>query len=183
MRWIALLRGVNVGGSKKVPMARLRELLSDLGHDDVRTYVQSGNVVFGAGEASAERIAGEIERAIEGEFGFGVRITMRTHEELAAVVAANPFPDAVAEPKTLHVLFLAAAVAADRLDDVHRAAFEPELFELRERELYLWLPDGIGRSALAARLTERRLGVEATARNWRTVRTLLELADSVGAVR
>lgn len=178
MRWVALLRGINVGGAKKVPMARLRELLSDLGYDDVSTYVQSGNAVFDAAETDARTVAQQIERAIEAEFGFGSRITLRTREEWAAVVAANPFPDAVAEPKTLHVVFLSEPVPPGRLDGVDRAAFEPERFELRERELYLWLPDGIGRSKLAATLTERRLGdgVTATARNWRTVATLLELA-------
>lgn len=177
MRWVALLRGVNVGGARKLPMARLRALLSGLGYDDVATYVQSGNAVFSADAGDARRLAQAIERAIEDEFGFEVNVTLRTREELAAVVAANPFPAAASEPKALHVIFLSEAVDPGRLADVDAAAFEPERFELHGRELYLWLPDGLGRSALAQALTERRLGVSATARNWRTVETLLGMAS------
>lgn len=180
MRWVALLRGINVGGGKKVPMARLRELLTGLGHENVATYVQSGNAVFDAAERDAERVAREIERAIEDEFGFDVRISMRTREQLAAVVAANPFPEAAGAPKTLHVLFLSDELAPDALDAVDAAAFEPERFALRGDELYLWLPDGIGRSKLAQTMTERRLGVSVTARNWRTVEALLEMAGGAG---
>lgn len=180
MRLIVLLRGVNVGGAKKVPMPRLRELLEAEGFEDVATYVQSGNVVLSAGGRSPARVGSAIERAIEAEFGFAVSITVRTRDELAGVIDANPFPQAASAPKTLHVVFLSDAVAPDRLDDVDRSAFEPERFELRDRELYLWLPDGIGRSKLAVKLSERALGVAATARNWRTVETLLRLADGAG---
>jgi len=179
-RRIALLRGVNVGGNKKVPMARLRELFERLGHRAVRTYVQSGNVVFTAGDPSASdgELARAVEQAIEEELGFSAAVTIRTRDELAAVLAADPFAGVADHPSRYHVFFLADEVDPDRLADVDRARYEPERFALRGRELYLWTPEGLGRSPLAKVLTERRLGVAATARNWRTVTTLLEIADA-----
>lgn len=179
-RWIALLRGVNVGGAKKVPMAQLRELLSGLGFEDVRTYVQSGNAVFSAEEADPRAVAERIEAAIEDEFGFGSRITMRTRDELAAVVDTHPLRDVVTAANRFHVVFLSGEVRPDQLADVDAARYEPELFVLAGRELYLWTPEGLGTSRLAPALGEKRLGVTATMRNWRTVCKLLELADAAG---
>jgi uncharacterized protein (DUF1697 family) len=179
MRWVALLRGVNVGGARKVPMAQLRELLSGLGYDGVRTYVQSGNAVFDADESSAAAVRRQVERAIEDAVGFDVLVTLRSREQLAEVVAANPFPQAAPEPKTLHVLFLSEPIGDERLAFLDADAFAPEQVALRGSELYLWLPDGLGRSKLAAAITERKLGVAATARNWRTVETLLAWASEL----
>lgn len=181
-RRIALLRGINVGGNRKLPMARLRELLAELGHGAVRTYVQSGNVVFTAADpdATPAALAAGIERAIADTFGFDCAVTIRTRDELAEVIAADPFVGIADHPSRYHVLFLAAAADPSRLEEIDRAAFEPERFALRGRELYLWTPEGIGRSPLAQALTERRLGVAATARNWRTVTTLLTIADAEG---
>jgi uncharacterized protein (DUF1697 family) len=178
MRTIALLRGINVGGSKKVPMAQLRALMDRLGFDDVATYVQSGNVVFSGPRRSARKIADEIEAGIVDEFGFEVLITIRTREELAAVVAANPLGASVAEGKLHHVLFLSAAPAPEVLADLDAAAHAPETFELIGRELFVSTPNGVAESRLFRALTEKRLGVRATARNWRTVEKLLELADA-----
>jgi uncharacterized protein (DUF1697 family) len=179
-RLIALLRGINVGGNKKLPMAELRELVTELGHRDVRTYVQSGNVVFTAAspDASAERVAAEIEAAIERRFGFGARITIRTRDELAAVIAADPFKGVADREKAYHVFFLAEEVSGEGLDELDADSFLPERWALRGRELYVWTPDGIGTSPLAKKLSEKRIGTRATARNWRTVRTLLEMADA-----
>ncbi|MBB4662346.1 DUF1697 domain-containing protein [Conexibacter arvalis] len=179
-RRIALLRGINVGGGKKVPMAQLRELVEGLGHTAVRTYVQSGNVVFTAADpdAAAAEVGEGIERAIAAAFGFDVLVTIRTRDELAAVIAADPFAGVADHPSRYHVLFLAEAGDPRRLEELDRAAYEPERFALRGRELYLWTPEGLGRSKLAQALSERRLGVAATARNWRTVTTLLALADA-----
>ena len=181
-RLIALLRGINVGGNKKVPMAELRELMAGLGHAEVRTYVQSGNVVFTAAEADAdaavERIAEGIEAAIEQRFGFGSRITIRTRDELAAVIAADPFKGVADRDRAYHVFFLAEAVSGAGLDELDAGSYLPEQWALRGRELYVWTPDGIGTSRLGKALTERRIGTRATARNWRTVKTLLEMADA-----
>lgn len=179
-RRIALLRGINVGGGKKVPMAQLRELFARLGHRAVRTYVQSGNVVFTAADpdATPAQLAEAIERAIEEELGFPVVVMVRTRDELAAAIDRDPFRGVADHPSRYHVLFLGGEVDSDGLEEIDAAAFEPERFAVRGRELYLWTPEGIGRSKLAQALSRRRLGVEATARNWRTVTTLLALADA-----
>lgn len=179
MRAIALLRGINVGGAKKVPMAQLRALCEQqLGWSDVKTYVQSGNVVFSAPEDSEPRaLADALEAAIGAEFGFDSLVTVRTRDELAAIVEANPLGASVAEGKFFHVTFLSDAPDPDLLT---RAAPNPapEAYALIGRELYLATPDGMGRSLLARALSERALRVRATSRNWRTVVTLLELADA-----
>jgi uncharacterized protein (DUF1697 family) len=175
-RHIALLRGINVGGHRRVPMARLREVVAEQGGHDVATYVQSGNVVFSSSERSAAKAGKRLERAIAQAFGFEVDVVMRSCAQLAAIVAANPFAGAAAEPKHLHVLFLAARVAAERVADIDADDHAPAAFRLRGTEIYLWTPGGIGDSRLARALSDRRLGTEATARNWRTVLTLLEMA-------
>jgi uncharacterized protein (DUF1697 family) len=176
-RQIALLRGINVGGRKKVPMARLRELMAELGYEDVRTYVQSGNVVFTGPEASPDTVARRLEQALEEAFGFDVAVVVRSRDELAAVVRTDPLGDRATDPAKYLVSFLADAVDADRLADLDADEFAPEAFRLEGRELYLWLPDGVHSSRLAKALSDERLGTTATARNWRTVEKLLALAD------
>jgi uncharacterized protein (DUF1697 family) len=176
-RWIALLRGINVGGHAKVPMARLRELFEELGHTDVRTYVQSGNVVFTGPDRSDEEVATEIENALEAEFGFRPTVLVRSRDEIAAVVDANPFGGVADNPSRYLVHFLAGEIAPERLAEVGENDFAPEAFELRGRELYIWVPQGMRDSPLVKALSEKRLGVTATSRNWRTVTKLLELAD------
>jgi uncharacterized protein (DUF1697 family) len=176
--WIALLRGINVGGNKKVPMAQLRRLVEGLGYERVRTYVQSGNVVFSDGEGeTASAVARRLAHAIRDEFGFDVAVVVRSRDELAAVVEANPYPQADEAPTTLHVIFLDAAIDPAGLADVDQAAFAPDEFVVRGRDVYVLTPGGIGRSKLAAKLTDKRLGGTATARNWRTVGRLLAMAD------
>ena len=172
-RQIALLRGINVGGSKKVAMATLRELFAELGFTDVKTYVNSGNVVFSGREATAR----EIEEAIAATFGFDVAVVLRTRDELAAVVAANPLGDRATNPSRYLVLFSGGGpIDVARADGV--VPGEGESYEIVGREAYLWLPDGVHASPLAKGLTEKRLGVAPlTARNWRTVEKLLALCD------
>jgi uncharacterized protein (DUF1697 family) len=166
---IALLRGVNVGGHKKVEMARLRALLERLGQTDVRTYVQSGNVVFGGRRRTEE----QLERAIEDEFGFPVPVILRTRDELATIVRASPLRDAATDPAKYIVVFCADRVSLD-LDP---AQFAPEQFAVRGREVYFWAPEGQARSELAKVLAAKPVGKKSTARNWRTVEKLLALAD------
>jgi uncharacterized protein (DUF1697 family) len=177
MRTIALLRGINVGGSKKVPMADLRALMERLGFEDVKTYVQSGNVVFSGPRRAARTVAREIEAGIVEQFGFEVAITIRTRDELAAVVAANPLREVATEDRRHQVMFLSGAPDPEVLADVDAAAYAPEAFSLLGRELYVWSPDGIAVAQLYRVLTEKRLGVRATARNWRTILKLLAMAD------
>ncbi|WP_369392655.1 DUF1697 domain-containing protein [Streptomyces sp. CG1] len=175
--YAVLLRGINVGGSKKLPMADLRTLLTGLGHTGVRTYLQSGQAVFTSGHGDEESLAVEVARAIEERFGFRVDVLVRDHAYLRAVAEACPFPAADLEPKQLHVTYFSAAVTPDRYADIDQAAHLPEEFRLGDRCLYLYAPDGLGRSKLAEALSRPRLtkGLIATSRNWNTVVKLVEL--------
>ncbi|EXU68653.1 hypothetical protein Z951_08655 [Streptomyces sp. PRh5] len=175
---IALLRGINVGGNRKFPMARQRELMAELGFEDVTVHLQTGNIVFADPGTPPERTARTLEDHFAAGLGFPVDVVVRTRDELAAAIEANPYPEAVAEPKTLHVVFL-ADVPADTaaLDALDPAGYAPDAFHRIGREIFLHCPDGVGRSKLAAKVTNARLGVPATARNWNTVTKLLALAD------
>ncbi len=175
-RQVALLRGVNVGGNNRVPMAHLRELLLDLGYEDVRTHLQSGNAVFTAGATPPEDAAQEIEGQLARSLGLSVRVLVRTAADLARVVSANPLPAAVAEPSRFLVTFLSAPPDPDLLGELDPVDFEPELFGFGERELYVWCPEGVRTLKLSYAFLERRFGVVATARNWNTVTRLLALA-------
>ncbi|MFE6364505.1 DUF1697 domain-containing protein [Streptomyces sp. NPDC057806] len=176
-RYAALLRGINVGGAKKVPMAELRVLMAGLGLADVRTYLQSGQAVFSAARGDEESWAAEITRAVEKRFGFAVDVIVRDHAYLAAVAEDCPFPAAELEGKQLHVTYFSEPVTAERFAEIDPAAFLPEEFRLGDRCLYLYAPNGLGRSRLAEQLARPRLtkGVTATTRNWNTVVKLLEM--------
>ncbi|MCK7622011.1 DUF1697 domain-containing protein [Streptomyces sp. RS10V-4] len=178
-RQIALLRGINVGGHNAFPKARQLELARSLGFRDVTVLLQTGNLVFADPGTPPQETAHRIEERILAELGLTVPVVVRTRDELAAAVAGNPFPQAAPEPKTLHVTFL-SGVPADtaRLDALDADAFAPDRFRLIGREVYLWCPQGIGRSRLADAVSRARLGVTATARNWSTVTKLLALADA-----
>ncbi|MFF4396360.1 DUF1697 domain-containing protein [Streptomyces sp. NPDC001480] len=175
--YAALLRGINVGGSKKLPMADLRELMTGLGHEGVRTHLQSGQAVFTSGHGDEESLADELTRAIERQFGFSVDVIVRTHAYLKAVAEACPFPAADLEAKQLHITYFSAAVTAERFAEIDRAAHLPEEFRLGDRSLYLYAPDGLGRSKLAEALSRPRLtkGLIATSRNWNTVVKLVDM--------
>jgi uncharacterized protein (DUF1697 family) len=190
-RYAALLRGINVGGHAKVPMAELRQVLEELGHTAVLTYLNSGNVAFTArpglpaGQGGEERaepaLAAELEQAIEERFGFPVPCLVRGAGYLRAVAGAVPYPEhAAADGKKVHAVFLSAPPAggADALASAVRSeAFAPEGYALGDRVLYLDLPNGIGRSKLAeavGRAAPLKSAV-ATARNWNTVLKLVEL--------
>lgn len=178
--YAALLRGINVGGAKKVPMAELRTLMEGLGYGDVRTYLQSGNAVFSSDGGDEDSLAAELSGAIEEHFGFGVGVLVREHAYLRAVREACPFPAAELEAKQLHVTYFSQPVDAERFASVEPAAFLPEEFRLGDRVLYLYAPDGLGRSKLAEVLAKPRLlkGVLATTRNWNTVVKLEELTGA-----
>jgi uncharacterized protein (DUF1697 family) len=167
--YVALLRGVNVGGRSKVSMKELRQLFADLGYTGVVTYIQSGNVVFDAARAPTTPTA--IERRILDVFGFDVAVVLRTPRELAAVIDRCPYPD----PAKVHVMFFNRAPAKAALAKVDTAAFGPDEFAVGRKELYLHLPNGVGQSKLPAALA-RQAPPEATLRNWRTVTKLLELS-------
>ena len=176
-RHIALLRGINVGGHKKVPMAALREALGAAGFEDVKTYVQSGNVALTASERSPAQVGRKVAKAIEDAFGFDVAVVMRTRDEIAALVDDDPLGDVATNPTYRIVVFLADKLDRDRLADVDPEEFAPEAFALRDREIVMWAPDGQRDSKLVKALTEKRTGVVGTARNWRTVETLVAMSS------
>jgi uncharacterized protein (DUF1697 family) len=173
--WVALLRGVNIGSHNKVPMAGLRSLISDIGAEDVQTYVQSGNVVFRSALARDE-LARRIERELGARFGVDADVVLCTKAELRRIVAGNPFADDESEPTRLHVTFLAEAPERGRTAQLEREEFEPDRFHVTRAAVYLHTPGGYGRTKLSNAYFERKLGVRATTRNWRTVTTLAELA-------
>ena len=171
--WVALLRGINVGGHRKLPMAELRGLLDSLGYADIATYIQSGNAVFTTG-ADEPAIAAILDR-----FGFEVPVILRGADELASIATGHPFADAEPDEAKLHVMFLAEVPDSARalLD---AAAFVPDEAALHDRELYVHYAAGAGRSKLTTDAVERALGTSVTARNWRTVAKLAEMVAAVG---
>ncbi|WP_224367990.1 DUF1697 domain-containing protein [Hyalangium versicolor] len=176
-RYIALLRGINVGGNKKVPMAQLRALMEGLGYTGISTLLQSGNAVFTSKEKSSAKVIKQLEAAIAEEFGFEVSVVLRTRDELAAAIQANPLPGAEEDPSHFLVTFLSAMPEPKRLQAINPAAYLPDEFRAVGREIYARFPNGIGTSKLATVFTEAKLGVVPTGRNWNTVKKLLELAD------
>jgi uncharacterized protein (DUF1697 family) len=168
MRWVALLRGVNLGARNKVPMAQLRTLLEDAGYENVRTYIASGNVLLD-GPAGKKKLASALERLVLDSFGVTTAVILRKPRELAAAVEAHPFD----RTSDTHVAFLAkrpTKSAATRLETFDADAV------LIGAELYLQLPRGVHGSRLSNARIESLLGVQATLRNWRTVVALAELA-------
>lgn len=176
-RYVALLRGINLGGKRKVPMARLRKMLEGLGYASVATLLQSGNAVFTCKEQGEAKLIQQLEASIAAEFGLEVAVLVRTRDELAAAVRKNPLPGAGRDPSRFLVTFLSGVPDPKRVREIDAAAYLPDEFRVVSREIYARFPNGAGRSKLAAMLGGPRLGVTATARNWRTVTKLLELAD------
>ncbi len=172
--WMALLRGINVGGKHILPMKQLTEHLESLRLTNVKTYIQSGNVVFRSKRRSAAALETEIGDAIAAEHGFRPSVLVWSAQELQTAVQRNPFPEAEKQVKSLHVFFLAAQPLAADLGSLTKVKSSSERFKIVDRAFYLHAPDGIGRSKLAAN-AERYLGVPATARNWRTVTKLAEM--------
>jgi uncharacterized protein (DUF1697 family) len=173
MRWVALLRGINVGGRSKVPMAPLRELCEELGLTGVRTYIASGNVLFESPTRSRSRLCAQIEQAVAERFGVPVAVVLRRPAELRALVAGHPFG---ADSGRTYVAFLAAKPAPAAVAALGRVECGAERFEVAGADVYLHYPDGYARVRLSGALLERHLGA-ATVRNWRTVAKLAELAQ------
>ena len=172
--YIALLRGINVGGHHKVNMAELREVVTQAGGEHVKTYIQSGNVVF-SHNASAKKLVTLLESAISQATGFGVPVVLRTAAQMADVIAKNPFvaPDS----NHLHVSFFEERPDPQAFVTIDAEQFDPEGFTVVGRELYLYLPNGMGRAKLPVALG-RIKGPASTTRNWRTVTKLAELTTT-----
>ena len=177
--YIALFRGINVGGSNLISMKELKEVLETNGCVDVRTYVQSGNVIFRSGVSDAARLAKQLAAAVSKSRGFEPRVLVLTRDELERAAAGNPFQEADQNPQSVHLFFLAERPKKPDLESLEALKTHTERFHLKGSSFYLYTPDGFGRSKLGQRV-ERLLGVDATARNWRTVTTLLEMAKASG---
>ena len=157
-------------------MPALRELLTATGYGDVRTYLQSGNVVVST-KARPDRLASDFQLLIAAEFGLEIPVVVRTRDELATVVDRNPLGDVATDPKRYQVSFLDAEADPKTVDELARLATDAERFAAIGRELYAWHPDGVARSRLWNKLASTGLGVTATSRNWTTVTELLSIAD------
>jgi uncharacterized protein (DUF1697 family) len=176
MRYAVLLRGVNVGGNRLVPMAQLRAALERFGYEDVATLLQSGNVVLSS-KLSRAKLEQALPKQLAEEFGAPIEIVVRTRKELAEVIARNPFKRLDLDPSRSLVHFLSKPLAAGVARELKALDVEPDQLVISGRELYASHPGGIRDSKLAAVLSRKQLGVVVTARNWNTVTKLLVLAD------
>jgi uncharacterized protein (DUF1697 family) len=174
--YVALLRGINVGGKNLLPMKDLAGLFAEAGCADVRTYIQSGNVVFKASQAKAGRLPGVIAKGIADRFGYAIPVLLRSVEELGETLRNNPFLQAGATADWLHVLFLASLPDAGRVAALHPDRSPPDAYCVRGREIYLQCPNGVGASKLTNAYFDSKLATISTGRNWRTALKLFELA-------
>jgi uncharacterized protein (DUF1697 family) len=174
--YVALLRGINVGGNKRIAMADLRKLLEDLDYDNVRTYLQSGNAVFSSRGRSLTKLERDITARIQRDLGLDVAVLVRSGRDMQAVVRSNPYTAELTDPTKLLVAFLSAEPAKERMADIDPESFLPERFEVFGKHIYLWCPHGQAGSTMLGSFGDRQLGVTVTIRNWRTVENLAELA-------
>ena len=173
--YLALLRGINVGGKNKLLMRDLSEMFSNVGCEDVRTFIQSGNVIFRSSPALSAGIPGLIASQIAESFGYRTPVVLRTAEQLGVVIRKNPFLELGAAEETLHVLFLADLPGPDLVNELDPHRSTPDTFVVRGREVYLHLPNGVARSKLTNDYFDSKLATTSTGRNWRTVTKLFEL--------
>jgi uncharacterized protein (DUF1697 family) len=173
--YIALLRGINVGGNNKLPMRELVTLLEGLGLQNVKTYIQSGNVVFQSEQTDTAQLSQAITNAIRQHHRFGPYVLILDIKTFQAAMAANPFPEGEAEPKSLHLFFMDASPQNLDVAALDRVKAHNERYQLIDQVVYLHAPDGIGRSKLAE-MMGKGWGVNITARNWRTVSEVMAIA-------
>jgi uncharacterized protein (DUF1697 family) len=172
-RWIALLRGINVGGRHRLPMASVRRVVADAGGAEVETYIQSGNVVFDHAARSPTRLSASLERALGETAGFAVPVVLRRGADVVALAATEPFPDTSSD--TWSVAFYPDAASTRALGAIDPTTFAPERFVVAGADVHLLLPGGTGRSKLLVALV--RAAPAATVRNWRTVTTLASMVS------
>ena len=176
--YVALLRGINVGGRNLVSMDGLKEMFSAIGCRAVETFIQSGNVVFQGAERVARAVPEVISESISKHYGLQIPVVVRTAEELQRAVQANPFLRIAADVATLHVAFLAERPTATRLASLDPLRSPPDEAIAMNREVYLRLPNGAGRTKFTNAYLDSKLATTSTVRNWRTVLTLVEMATS-----
>jgi uncharacterized protein (DUF1697 family) len=175
MKYAAFLRGVNVGGKNQIKMETLREICAALGFTKVKTYINSGNIIFETAKTDDKKLAERIEKAIEKEFGLNIKTMVRAHSEIEEIVENNPFDGQFENDKDLHVLFTDEELSAEKRAQLLSQNSEKEMFAVRGREIFYLLHMNFSDSLLGKDFLGKKLKVSATARNWRTVNKILEL--------
>jgi len=174
MKYVAFLRGINVGGKNKIKMETLREMCAALGYENVKTYINSGNVIFETRKADDNALAVRIEQAIQSEFALNIKVMVRKIAEIEDIIKNNPFPGQFENEKDLHVLFLDEKLPEDKRILLLSNNNENEQFAVRNREIFCLLRVSVLDSLLGKDYIGKKLKVSATARNWRTVNKILE---------
>lgn len=175
MRYVALLRGINVGGNTMIKMEELRKTFEGLGFDNVASYINSGNLAFDSRASSESSLVSKLESAVKNDFGKPVKIMVRRQTHIEAILANNPYDGEFASHKEMHVLFLNGELSKEKEVQLRALAPEAERFTVSGREIYCHLPMGVADSVMGRGLFEKKLKVDVTARNWRTVGKLAEL--------
>ncbi len=179
MKYISILRGINVSGQKKIKMADLKALYESLGFASVITYIQSGNVIFESGDGDVAHLISCIEKIIKEKYEFHVPVDIRTNQEMEAVINYCPYEEADVEENGSKILvtFLLSVPLTARIDDIKKYVVHPERLTVHGREVYLYCPNGYGRSKLSNTFLENKFAVRATTRNWKSVQKLYELSS------
>ena len=171
-----MLRGINVGGKRRVKMDELKEFYASMGCLNVQTYVQSGNVIFQHRDTNGSKLASKIERSLNEHFGLDIAVIIRTQEEFNRLLDKNPFADK--DESKLHVTFLSSKPQKIPTDQIERYAAAGEAYSISDKEVYLFCPDGYGRTKLSNNFFEKIMKATATTRNWRTVNTLYSMSSN-----
>jgi uncharacterized protein (DUF1697 family) len=175
---ISLLRGINVGGHKKIKMADLRDLYAELGFENTKTLLQSGNAVFQTDMSDLAKIQDRIETGIQEHFGFQVDVILRTPEDIQAILSDHPFSDEqISDPGKISFVYLASEPSEASIDDLKFHNMGDEIIHGKGRELYIFYTDGKGKSKLDNSRIERALEIKATARNWNTTQKIMKLVE------
>lgn len=177
MKYVAFLRGINVGGKNKIKMERLREICFALGFENVKTYINSGNVIFETKKSDDKKLAAKIEKAIENEFGLNIKVIVRTIEEIKNIIENNPFEGAFENDKDVHVFFFDEEMPKEKAELLLSNNTENERYAVRNREIFCHLRVSVLESLMGKDYIGKKLKISATARNWRTVNKILELAN------
>ncbi|HMT08747.1 MAG TPA: DUF1697 domain-containing protein [Pyrinomonadaceae bacterium] len=175
MRYVALLRGINVGGNTMIKMDELKAVFAELGFENVVSYINSGNLAFDTKKTSEDKLVSKLESAIEASLDKQIPVMVRAQPEIAGIMAANPFAGQFESHKEMHVLFLKEEMPQEKFEELVAASTPPERFAVIDRELYCHLPLGVADSILGKSFIEKKLKLAVTGRNWRTVEKLTAL--------
>jgi uncharacterized protein (DUF1697 family) len=175
--YLSILRGINVGGRKKIKMTDLKELYQSLDLKNVKTYIQSGNVVFKHIETSPLELADQIEKKIKEVYDFDVAVFVMTKDELKKIIEKNPYKNE--DINKLYVTVLSEIPPENPIEKIDKAKDESEKFSISGKEIYLLIPGGYGRTKLSNDFFEKKFNMSATTRNWKTINKLLEIADKI----